>query len=426
MKKGPQQNPKIFYGWFVISGLFVIAFVSPMGRYILTVLFPFIMKDPGWSRQTIGLAFTIHLWAYAIFAIFAGRLMDGIGGRITIFIGGLLMLIGLVLLSAVQQIWQLYLVFGILLAAALSMAHFAPITVLVRKWFIKKAGLATGLVTIGMVSGFAILPLIIGRLSAHMGWRTACVICAMGFGTIIMLTAGLIIRKTPESMGLHPDGEESSGNEQAKSTLSETSDLPKNPLSSTTSGALRDKNFWYFFTAYSVTGIPMQGLLGHVIIWGVDLGFSTANSGIIMAALTIPSIPVRILAGWLGDRFGKKTVLISFNLFAVIVWLFGWFSIKDTSSFLVFVILLGFAYSAPFSLYTPLVGDIFGRMIVGSLMGVLTLGHGIIGGIGPYVWGLIADKTSSYLWNCPISAACYVVVVISIFLLNTSAYEKQA
>ena len=426
MKEGPQQNSKIFYGWFVISGLFVIAFVSPMGRYILTVLFPFIMKDPGWSRQTIGLAFTIHLWAYAIFAIFAGRLMDGIGGRITIFIGGLLMLIGLILLSAVQQIWQLYLVFGVLLAAAVSMAHFVPITVLVRKWFIKKAGLGTGLVTVGMVSGFAILPLIIGRMSAHMGWRTTCVICAMGFGTIIMLTAGLIIRKTPESMGLHPDGEGSSGNEQAKSTLSETSNLPKTPLSSTTTGALRDKNFWYFFTAYSVTGIPMQGLLAHVIIWGVDLGFSTANSGMIMAALTIPSIPVRILAGWLGDRFGKKRVLIYFNLFAVIVWLFGWFSIKDTSSFLVFVILLGFAYSAPFSLYTPLLGDIFGSMIVGSLMGVLTLGHGIIGGIGPYVWGLIADKTSSYLWNCPISAACYVVVVISIFLLNTSAYEKQA
>lgn len=426
MKKGPQQNPKIFYGWFVISGLFVVAFVGPMGRYILTALSPFIMKDPGWSRQTIGLAFTIHFWAYALFAIVTGRLIDGIGGRIIIFIGGLLMLVGLTLLSAVQQIWQFYLVFGILLAAAVSMAHFVPITVLVRKWFIKKAGLGTGLVTIGMVSGFAILPPIISRLSAHVGWRTVCLTCAVGFGTIVMLTAGLIIRKTPESMGLRPDGEESSSNERSKSTLSETSDLPEDPLSSTTGRALHDRNLWYFFTAYSVTAIPMQGLLGHVIIWGVDLGFSPANSGMIMTALTLPSIPVRLLAGWLGDRFGKRKVLILCNLYAVVIWFFGWFLIKDTSSFLVFVMLIGFAYSAPFSLYTPLLGDIFGRMIVGSLMGVLTLGHGIIGGIGPYVWGWIADKTGSYLWNCPISAACYVIVVISIFFLKTSSYEKQA
>jgi MFS family permease len=426
VKKGMQHNPKIFYGWFVIGGLFVVAFVSPMGRYILTALFPFIMRDPGWSRQAIGLAFTIHLWAYAFFAIFAGRLIDGIGGRITIFIGGLLMLVGLAVLSAVQQIWQLYLVFGILLAAALSMAHFAPITVLVRKWFIKKAGLATGLVTIGMVSGFAVLSPIISRLSAYMGWRSACLICAMGFGTIIMLTAGLIIRKTPESMGLHPDGEASSDSERASSTVSDISDLPREPLSSTTGEALGDRNFWYFFTAYSVTGIPMQGLLGHMIIWGVDLGFPTANSGMIMAALTIPSIPVRILAGWLGDRFGKKRVLIFFNLYAVAIWFSSWFFIKDTSSFLVFVILLGFAYSAPFSLYTPLLGDIFGRAIVGTLMGLVTLGHGIIGGIGPYVWGWIADRTSSYLWNCPISAACYLIVVISIFLLRAPARGSSA
>ncbi len=51
---------KVFYGWVVIGGLFLIGSITPMGRYILTVLFPFIMKDPGWSRQTIGMAFTIH------------------------------------------------------------------------------------------------------------------------------------------------------------------------------------------------------------------------------------------------------------------------------------------------------------------------------------------------------------------------------
>ena len=96
---------KLFYGWYIIGGLFVIAALGPMGRYILTVLFPFLMDDPGWSRQTIGLAFTIHFWVYAFLAILAGRLVDSIGGRITIFLGGILTLVGLALLSAVQQIW---------------------------------------------------------------------------------------------------------------------------------------------------------------------------------------------------------------------------------------------------------------------------------------------------------------------------------
>ena len=79
---------------------------------------------------------------------------------------------------------------------------------------------------------------------------------------------------------------------------------------------------------------------------------------------------------------------------------------------------MGFAYSAPFSLYTPFLGDLFSRLIVGTLMGFLTLGHGIIGGIGPYLWGWIADTTGGYLLNCPISAACYVVVALALVFLK--------
>jgi MFS family permease len=177
-------------------------------------------------------------------------------------------------------------------------------------------------------------------------------------------------------------------------------------------------NFGWFMVAYSIIGIPLQGALAHVIIWGVELGYSPANSGLIMAALTLPSIPVRIIAGWMGDRFGKQRVLVLFNGFAAAVWFTGWFYVRDRWSFLVFIILLGFAYSAPFSLYTPFLGDIFGRRLVGTLMGVLTLGHGVIGGTGPVMWGWIADTTGSYLLNCPISALCYAAVATAIYLLK--------
>ena len=425
VRKGQKQDSRVYYGWFLIGGLFVIAFLSPMGRYILTVLSPFIMKDPGWSRQTIGMAFTLHFWAYAFLAFFAGRLVDEIGGRITIFVGGALMLVGLILLAKVQQLWQFYLVFGVLLAAAISMSHFVPNTALVRKWFVKKAGFATGLVTVGTVTGLAVLPPVISQLSAHLGWRTVCVLCAIVIGPIIMLTTILIIRNTPESMGLSPDGENASSYEDNKATLSNSSDLSENPLELTTSEVLRTKNFWFLFVAYSVTGIAVQGLLCHVIIWGVDLGLSPANSGMIMAAICVPSIPLRILAGWMGDRLGKKKILIFFNLYSVVMWSLGCFFIKDSQTFLIFMILIGLGYSAPFSLYTPFVGDVFGAMVVGTLIGILTFGHGIIGGLGPYGWGWIADKTGSYSWNCLISAFCYAIAVVSIFLIKPSAHGQQ-
>ena len=409
---------KIFYGWYIVAGLFGVAFFGPMGRYILTSFFPFIMKDPGWSRETIGLAFTIHFWVYAFFALATGRYIDNIGGRIIIFTGGALMLIGLVCLSAVRQIWQFYLVFGVLLAAPVSMTHLVPNTAIVRKWFVKKSGMATGIVTVGTVLGLAALPPVINRYSASMGWRSICLICGIVIGGGIMLIALLVIRNTPESMKLKPYGVDPDFGGISDGSLQNDVIAWNSKREWTIREALRTPAFWYIFMAYSITGVPLQGVLGHVIVWGVEAGVSQADSGMIMAMVTIPSIPVRILAGWLGDRIGKKQVLIFFNASTILIWLFGWFYIKNSSTFFVFAILMGFVYSAPFSLYTPFLGDIFGRSAVGTLMGAITLGHGLIGGIGPYLWGWIADKTGSYALNCLISAGCYGVVTLLFFMIR--------
>lgn len=415
---------RLFYGWVVVGGLFGVAFCGPMGRYILTSLFPFVMQDPGWSRDTIGLAFTIHFWAYAFFALAAGRLLDRIGGRTIIFAGGLLMLAGLIGLSQVRTVWQFYLLFGLVLAAAVSMTHFVPNTAIVRKWFVTKAGTATGIVTAGTVVGLGALPPVVSRLSVAFGWRSACLVCGIVIGALIMLIALVLIRNTPESMGLAPDGDPvgtDRGNPRPQAAIG--SAQPAASAELTAKQAMGTRDFWYFFLVYSITGIPLQGILSHVIVWAVEVGVSKANSGLVLAALTIPSIPIRVLAGGLGDRFGKRRMLIASNLATALVWLAGYWVIGGSTSFFAFAVILGFVYSAPFSLYTPYLGDIFGRGAVGTLMGAVTLGHGIIGGVGPYLWGWIASTTGTYALNCLISEACYGLVTFFLWRIRGPARE---
>jgi MFS family permease len=418
------NNVKVYYGWFVVGGLFWVAFLGPMGRYILTSLFPFILDDPGWSRQTVGIAFTIHLWVYAFFAIAVGHMIDRIGGRKIIFTGGALILIGLICLSQVQHIWQFYLVFGIILSAAVSMTHYVPNTTIVRKWFVKKSGIATGLVTVGTGTGLAVLTPVISYLCAYMGWRTTCLICGFAIGIPIMLIAIFVVRDTPESMGLLSDGEKTAENRYRNLHESENADTHGRLVKMTPQQAMRTKSFWYLFIVYSVTGIPLQGMLTHMASWSIEMGVSSANSGMIMLSLGLPSILVRIFAGWMGDHFGKKKVLVFFNVISMTVWIFGWFFIKDVTSFFIFAVLLGFVYSAPFALYTPFLGDLFGSLSVGTLMGTITLGHSIIGGIGPYLWGWIADTTGSYALNCIISAGCYGIVTIFLIMIYPVRHKE--
>jgi len=412
------DRSKIFYGWWIVCGVFFVAAVVPTGRYILSALFPFIQGETGWSRQVLGVAFSIHFWVYAVMSVLAGRMVDSLGGKITIFIGGVLLFVGLALLSLANQVWHIYLVFGGILSAGLSMTFFVPDLTLIRKWFTKRAGLATGFVTVGISLGLALIIPTITHLSAHFGWRRVCLTSGISIGAVIILVSFFVLKNTPESMGLMPDGEK---NEDIPGTKrNETKELSLNTDHKewTVSSSIRSFNFLNLFIAYSVMGIALQGLMAHIFMWGVDLGLSPSQSGIIMIALAIPSIPLRIIGGWLGDRFGKRKVLVWFNILTAAVWFSGWCYISDITSFIIFTILMGSCYTAPMSLYTPFLGDLFGRISIGTLMGILTFGHGIIGSLGPISWGWIADQTGSYRGACILSTFCYVIIVTSLLLIR--------
>jgi MFS family permease len=190
------------------------------------------------------------------------------------------------------------------------------------------------------------------------------------------------------------------------------------------SPVLRSQEFWALFVSYSVVGVALQGILAHIVMWAVDLGAEPAGAGIFMAALTLPSIPIRVLGGWLGDRFGKRKVLMIFNCLTGLIWLGGWAFVGNPLSLSIFAVALGLAYGTPFSLYTPLLGDIFGRASVGSLMGILTFGHGLLGGLGAFLFGWIADLTGSDGLTCPVSAACYLISVIGLGFTRGSAGHR--
>ncbi len=186
-----QGSPRkgFFYGWWVIAVLFFVGIFGPMGRYSLTALAPFIQKELLWTKSQIGMAFSIHLWIYSFLVLLVGWMIDHIGSRRIIFLGGFILLVALILLSRLNTLWQLYLIFGVITALGVSMTHFVPNQATSRKWFIKKAGLAGGIIAAAFGVGTAILAPVLTGMAGSIGWRTTWFICALSFGIIIMLLA---------------------------------------------------------------------------------------------------------------------------------------------------------------------------------------------------------------------------------------------
>lgn len=158
------DDRKMFYGWWVVIAIFWVAFFGPMGRYILTPLFPFLKEEMGWSREVIGAVFTLQFWSYSIMSVLVGRMIDKVGARVIVFLGGAFLLLGLVLLSFSRHLWHFYLIYGFVLSFSVSMIHLGPNTIIVRKWFVRKAGLATGFITVGTALGQGVMIPAVGGL----------------------------------------------------------------------------------------------------------------------------------------------------------------------------------------------------------------------------------------------------------------------
>jgi len=382
------KKQPIFYGWWIVVGLFAIDAVAPLGRYNLAAFLPFIMPELGWSRETISLAQSMAIWLYALFGLLSGILVDRIGSRKTFLIGGAVTILGWILLSTTQSPWQLYLYYGVLLSLAVGMTHYVPLMATTRKWFRRRAGVAAGITGSAWAVGNAVFAPVITGLADSQGWRYTSLVLGICFGAVIMLCAWFVIRDTPESLGHHPDGEESppplDGNTSAE-------------LSWDIKPALKTSQFLLLFTTYSLYNIGLNGLVAHVVTWGTELGSPQASAGVFSTAFAVPWIVGSIVGGWLGDKYGKRRVMPIGLVIAMAAMLYAWLGVHSQQGLTVFAIGVGLGTGLQVPLYAPLLGDFFGRGRVGSLFGILSLGYGLIGGWGPLIWARLREATGYYL-----------------------------
>ncbi|MFP3898594.1 MAG: MFS transporter [Dehalococcoidia bacterium] len=400
-----KNRQRVFYGWWIVAGLFVIGVLASLGRYSTTAFLPFMIQEPHWSRETVGLAQSLAIWLYAIFVLLSGSLVDRIGGRKTFLIGGAVTLLGWVLFSTAQSPWQLYLYYGVILALAVSMTHYVPIMATGRKWFRKRAGLVTGIIGAAWAVGNAIFLPVMTAMADSRGWRDTSLILGMCFGVTIILVALFVVRDTPESIGLHPDGAQSVPAAGGPAAVESSWAVRR---------AIRTSPFILLFVAYSVYNIGLSGFAAHVVAWGTDLGCPEATAGVFSTAFAGPWALGCIVGGWLGDRYGKTRIMPLGLMLCTAAMLYGWLGVHSQQGLVALAIAVGLGTGLQVSLYVPLLGDRFGSANVGSLFGIITFGYGFIGGWGPLIWARLRESWGHYNIAALLAAVCYAIAVVAL------------
>ena len=108
------------YGWIVVAACLLIGICGYGTYYCFTLFYTHLVTEFGWSRSAISGVMSLGLIAYGLFALPMGWCADRFGPRRTVVVGGLLFGSGMALAGTVTELWQLYALYGSLIAAGVG------------------------------------------------------------------------------------------------------------------------------------------------------------------------------------------------------------------------------------------------------------------------------------------------------------------
>lgn len=353
-------------------GITFLTLVSTAGiRSTPGVLIVPLQDEFGWSRAGISLAISINLVLYGLIGPFAAAFMERFGIKQVMMCALLAASVAAFLTIFMKELWQLDLLWGLIVGTATGSTASVLSAVVANKWFIKRRGLVVGLLTASNATGqLAFLPLLAGLISST-GWRIASVIIA-AVALVLIPLVWIFMRNKPSDVGLKAYG--------AEDTLEEVKPAVINPFAAPIQGlmkGIRSRDFWLLAGSFFICGATTNGLIGtHLIPAAMDHGFTEVTAASLLAVIGVFDIIGTTCSGWLSDRFDNRALLCWYYTLRGLSLLFLPYAIgSGFLSLAVFVVFYGLDWVATVPPTVRLAADTFGKQNVGIVFGWILASH---------------------------------------------------
>ena len=449
----------VFYGWWIVAiGMVVDALKHGTFNRGFTLFVIPIEKALGINRTDVSLAETFGRLEGGIQGPFLGYLTDRLGPGAIMAFGGLTSGLGFILLYFTNSYLYFMLVYIGLLSVGFRAGYNNASIPAVNHWFNRKRSLAMSIVSTGHGLGGAAIAPIVGLMIYSIGWRPAALISGIVILAVVV-PLSLMVRRSPESMGLLPDGarapaqpplptpgnlslprpdigaanplsarEEIEGSSPPLSSGQASgghgAEAPKRASASNLSNvpgftakeAMRTQSYWFLVLAAGLRNFAETGMTFHlvpVMVW--FLGVEAETNATVVVLVGLLSFMIMIftpIVGWLGDKWSKQrlsAVAMSAGALALAGLLYQSGHMWQLA---MVVALLAFSESAN-PLNWAIMGDFFGRRSFATLRGWQQLPNQLISMPSTVFMGWIFVQTgNSYFWALVPLSAVYGVAAL--------------
>jgi MFS family permease len=362
-----------------------------------------------WDPASLNDPYAICCLVFAFAMILAGKCQDKFGPRVTAFMGGILVSIGLILISQTTSYAVWVIGFGLLAGTGIGFGYSAA-TPPALKWFPpQKTGLIAGLV----VSGFGLASVYIAPLSQYLlgVWGIQSSMLFFGIAFLIVV-CGLSMYLVNPPAGFVPQAAALKAGQQAAA--------PKPMVDAKPSEMMKTGSFYLIWLIYFI------GAGAGLMVIGSVAGMAQKSMGeyafIAVAILAIGNAGGRIIAGIISDKIGRRLTLIIMLLFQAALMLIAILVVgaQKASPILVVVIatFMGFCYGTNLSLFPSLTKDNWGLKNFGINYGLVFTAWGVGGFVMGRLSQMLIASTGKYTSSFLTAAVLLVIGAILSVLMK--------
>ncbi len=391
-------HARLYYGWpvLLVAAAAMVGTLPGRTQGLGLITEP-LLADLGLSRLTYA---TLNFWATILGAggaIGIGRAIDRFGSRtvltlVAFALGGIVMAMSYTRGSAELAVW-------LTLTRALGQSALSVISLaIVGHWFVRRIDTAMAVFSVVMSVGFMLAFPLVGALVQSGGWRSAWQAIAVALLLGLAPLAWVVVRRSPESVGLEPDG-----------VVAPSEDAG---LGWQWRDAVATSSFWLFAVATALYGLVASGigLFNESILAERGFGPEVYYQTLVVTAIT--ALAGNALGGWLTARTGLLVLLrVSLGILAAGVLVLPW-----VSSFIVvmaWAVAMGLGGGLMMVLFFSVWPKLFGRRHLGLVQGSAQALTVLASALGPVALAWCVETTGSYAGAFHVLAAVIAAVALT-------------